>query len=72
MKKSNLYAFIVLVALTLLTATANQNWIVILAMIGKFGCIAWFFMDIKDAHPFYKVLGAVYITTLSLIFAFAI
>ncbi|MCM2282394.1 MAG: cytochrome C oxidase subunit IV family protein [Bdellovibrionaceae bacterium] len=71
-----------LTLLTLLCLTALAYWVadtgtmsprsstlVIAAMVLKFSGIAFFFMDLKRAHWFWKAFVAVYVFTLAAIFS---
>lgn len=69
MKYVNWFSFIMLIALTLITVLAGQKSVVLASMSLKFLIIAYGFMEIWEAHIFYKLAGALYIGAAALVFA---
>lgn len=73
--KKNLSIWLVLIALTILSALAANNLIgfeylaaIILGFsILKFIGVAFYFMDLKDAHPFWKTIVLIFVGLFSVI-----
>ena len=75
MKKENIFTYIVLIVLTVFTAFFSNFFsglkivsiLILILSIFKFLLISFNFMELKKAHPFWKVLLITYLSVFTVI-----